>query len=157
MLRIATEFLVSRKLFRSLVSQQFPFLFVDESQDTSEAVVAALKAVAAQASGKACLGFFGDPMQKIYLTGVGVIPANDQWVTIEKPENFRCPTEVMAVANAIRRDGDGLVQTRGRTTLTSAGEVVSESGTARLFIMPADDRRDLHVAEVRAQICRPKQ
>ena len=56
-LRCATQFLDQRPLFRSLLAQQFPFVFVDESQDTTEGVVNALKAVAAQSQGKFCLGF----------------------------------------------------------------------------------------------------
>ncbi len=151
-LRIATQFLAERKLFRLLLAQQFPFVFVDESQDTSDAVVAALKAVAAQSQRKFCLGFFGDPMQRIYMTGAGAISAEDGWTTITKDENFRCATSVMSVANAIRRDDDGLLQVRGRTILTSEGLDVPVTGTARIFIMPADEARDQHVTLVRAWI-----
>ena len=70
-----------------------------------------MKLVAQQMNGKFCLGFFGDPMQRIYPTGVGPIEIEEGWLTIFKPENFRCPTTILAVANAIRRDGDDLVQT----------------------------------------------
>jgi len=147
-LRISTQFLVERKLFRILLAQQFPFLFVDESQDTTEGIVSALKAVAAQMPGKFCLGFFGDPMQRIYMTGAGAIESEPGWISINKPENFRCPTSVLAVANAIRRGGDALEQTRGRHTIIEGVEqpVV---GTARMFILPADGRRDEYVASVR--------
>jgi DNA helicase-2/ATP-dependent DNA helicase PcrA len=147
-LRMSTQFLAEQKLFRSLLAQQFPFVFVDESQDTTEAVVTALKSVAAQMKGRFCLGFFGDPMQRIYLTGVGPISPEDGWVSITKPENFRCPTTVLAVANAIRRTDDGLVQIRGRT-LQAEGDEQSVAGSARMFILPADDRRDERVAAVR--------
>lgn len=152
-IRISTQFLAERKLFRSLLAQQFPFLFVDESQDTTEPVVLALKSVAAQMAGQFCLGFFGDPMQRIYVTGIGKIPLEKGWVTITKPENFRCPTFVLAVANAIRRDDDQLEQTRGRVQTTDAGEQ-PVPGTARMFILPADDRRDERVAAVRAWIAK---
>src|SRR5690606_18943031 len=114
-LKIATTFLLERPLFRTLLAQQFPIVFVDESQDTSPNIVEALKAVERQMRGKFCLGFFGDPMQQIYPTGVGKIEAEDEWIKIAKPENFRCATTVLDVANAIRRQGDDLVQSRGRT------------------------------------------
>lgn len=152
-IRISTQFLTERRLFRSLLAQQFPFLFVDESQDTTESVVVALKSVAAQMTGQFCLGFFGDPMQRIYVTGIGKIPVESDWVTITKPENFRCPTAVLNVANAIRRDDDQLQQTRGRTQTTDAGEQ-PVTGTARMFILPADDRRDERVAAVRAWVAK---
>lgn len=151
-LRCATQFLDQRPLFRSLLAQQFPFVFVDESQDTTEDVAAALKAVAAQSQGKFCLGFFGDPMQRIYMTGAGRIEAEEGWAAITKEENFRCPTTVLAVANAIRRDEDKLEQTRGRTITTSEGEEIHLAGTARMFILPADEQRDENIAKVRAWV-----
>jgi DNA helicase II / ATP-dependent DNA helicase PcrA len=147
-LKLSTQFLVERKLFRSLLAQQFPYVFVDESQDTTEEVVTGLKSVATQMKGQFCLGFFGDPMQRIYMTGVGPITMEDDWISITKPENFRCPTSVLAVSNAIRRSDDGLVQTRGRTVQIE-GKDQPVAGTARMFILPADNRRDERVAAVR--------
>lgn len=147
-IRMATDLLRERPLFRTLLAQRFPFVFVDESQDTQEAVVAALKSVAGQAGPAFCLGFFGDPMQKIYGTGIGPVIAEEGWTSIEKEENFRCPASVLAVANAIRRDGDDLVQTRGRTEMFG-GEPHLVAGTARMFILPADGRRDALLARVR--------
>lgn len=150
-IRMASEFLQDRRLFRILLAQQFPFVLVDESQDTQDAVVQALKAVALQAGTTFSLGFFGDPMQRIYLTGVGSIAAEDGWVFIKKDENFRCPKAVLAVANAIRRDGDGLVQKGGRATEIN-GERRAVEGTARIFVLPADNRRNGHLAAVRAVV-----
>ncbi len=147
-LKISTQFLVERKLFRALLAQQFPYVLVDESQDTTEGVVVSLKSVASQMNGQFCLGFFGDPMQRIYATGRGEIDLESGWRSITKPENFRCPVTVLTVANAIRRNGDGLEQTRGRTIKMDDIEqpVV---GTARIFIMPADEYRDERVLAVR--------
>ena len=113
-IKMVPQFIVERPLMRSLLAQQYPFLFVDESQDTMENVVLALTHVDNELGDKFCLGFFGDPMQRIYPTGIGTIPTGTNWMNITKPENFRCPASVLNVANAIRRDGDGLVQTRGR-------------------------------------------
>jgi len=147
-IRMATDFLLERPLFRTVVAQQFPFVFVDESQDTQDVVVAALKAVAAQAGGRFCLGFFGDPMQRIFPTGIGPIKLEDDWLPIEKEENFRCPQAVLAVANEIRRGGDNLVQTGGRMRDVD-GQSVPVAGTARIFVLPADDRRNELLAAVR--------
>ncbi len=150
-LKIATEFISERPLMRTLLAQQFPFVFVDESQDTTEGVVQALKAVDQQMRGKFCLGFFGDPMQQIYPTGVGGIVAEEGWKRIEKPENFRCATSVLDVANAIRRDGDALIQTRGR--MKEVDRVLQPvRGTARIFILPSAENRDDYIAKVRAWV-----
>jgi DNA helicase-2/ATP-dependent DNA helicase PcrA len=152
-IKMVPQFIVERPLMRRLLAQQYPFLFVDESQDTMENVVAALKAVNEELGDRFCLGFFGDPMQRIYLTGIGSISAGPGWANITKPENFRCPATVLNVANAIRRDGDGLVQTRGRMT-GSEDALVSVPGSAHLFILPIDERRDQRIAQVRTWAAR---
>lgn len=148
-IKMGPQFLIERPLMRSLLVQQYPFLFVDESQDTSESVVQALTTVDGELGDKLCLGFFGDPMQRIYPTGIGAIPAAPSWVNITKPENFRCPTTVLNVANAIRRDGDGLIQTRGRMTGPEDAQV-NVQGSAHIIILPIDDRRDQRIGQVRA-------
>ena len=60
------------------------------------------------------MGFFGDPMQKIYTTGVGAIQVPvgpDGWSALTKPENFRSSLRVLELINAIRAGaGDPLVQ-----------------------------------------------
>jgi DNA helicase II / ATP-dependent DNA helicase PcrA len=152
-IKMAPQFIIERPLMRSLLSQQYPFLFVDESQDAMENVVVALKAVEEEQRDRFCLGFFGDPMQRIYLTGIGSISAGPGWANITKSENFRCPSTVLRVANAIRRDGDGLVQTRGRMT-GPKDALVSVAGNADIFIFPVDEKRDQRLTQVRAWAAR---
>ncbi|MHB8770937.1 MAG: UvrD-helicase domain-containing protein [Syntrophales bacterium] len=148
-IKMVPQLIVERPLMRTLLSQQYPFLFVDESQDAMENVVVALKAVNEELGDCFCLGFFGDPMQRIYLTGIGSISSGPGWANITKQENFRCPAAVLSVANAIRRDGDGLIQTRGRMT-GSEDALVSVPGSADIFILPIDERRDQRLVQVRA-------
>ena len=152
-LKTATEFLSDRPLFRTLLAQQFPLVFVDESQDTTAGVVQALKSVELQNRATFCLGFFGDPMQRIYPTGVGPIAVEGDWLSIPKPENFRCATSVLHVANAIRRDGDDLVQTRGRMREVD-GALQAVAGTARIFVLPAASNRDQCIGQVREWVAR---
>lgn len=147
-IKMVPQLIIDRPLMRSLVVQQYPFLFVDESQDTMENVVVALKTVDEELGDRFCLGFFGDPMQHIYPAGIGNISAGPGWASITKAENFRCPASVLSVANAIRRDGDGLVQTRGRMT-GPENALVSVPGSAHIFIFPIDERRDQRIARVR--------
>ncbi|WP_375380173.1 UvrD-helicase domain-containing protein [uncultured Sphingomonas sp.] len=134
-------------LLRQLIASRFPFIFVDESQDTNPYVVEALRQIAGEQP-RLCVGFFGDPMQKIYSTGTGVVELIDGWADITKPENFRCPTSVLSVINAVRQPVDGLEQTRGRTRIVDGVEE-SVVGTANLFILPADDERTVPLAAVR--------
>lgn len=148
-LKLGPALICEHPLLQRVVAQRFPVIFVDESQDTAPDFVEALKAVAASAPQGFCLGFFGDPIQKIYLTGAGEIPLEEDWVLIEKPENFRCPTSVLAVINNIRAEADRLEQTRGRT-IEQDGVQVPVQGTARLFVLPADERRAERLLGVRA-------
>ena len=87
-------------------------------------------------------------MQKIYATGIGNIVAEPDWIEIPKPENFRCSTQVLNLANRIRRDGDDLVQVSGER-LGPNGLIPTPEGSAELFILPADDTRDSNLARVR--------
>jgi len=134
-------------LLREIVARRFPYIFVDESQDTQPPVIEALRQIASEQP--LCVGFFGDPMQKIYGTGAGAIEPLPGWAEIAKPENFRCPTSVLGVINAVRALGDGLVQTRGRT-VTVDGQEQPVIGTVNIFILPSDDQRTARLGAVRA-------
>ena len=94
-----------------IVASRYPFIFVDEYQDTSEAVVdVLLRRLLPLAGDKLVLGFFGDKMQNIYHhgehKGVGELPADlaAPLEVIVKRENRRCSLRVMDVLNKIRTD-----------------------------------------------------
>lgn len=150
-LKIGHAFILEHQLLRKLIAQKYPFIFVDESQDTAPIVVEALKAVESEMAGHFCLGFFGDPMQKIYATGIGEIPLGPGGKKITKPENFRCPSKVLSVINKIRAGGDGLTQTQARYQ-DIRGKQVPVEGTARLFILPANEHRGKLLTEVRQRL-----
>jgi len=147
-LKIGPEFIVDHVLMQTVLARRFPVIFVDESQDTAPAFVDALRQVARSVPLYFCLGFFGDPMQKIYMQGAGPIPAEEGWETLKKPENFRCPQAVLRVINRIRAEDDGLQQTRGRHITVDGAETPVE-GSARVLILPADDRRQERLEEAR--------
>ena len=67
---------------------------------------------------------------------------------LEKPENFRCPQAVLRVINRIRAEDDKLEQTRGRR-ISADGQETSVVGSARVLILPADDRRQERLEEAR--------
>jgi DNA helicase-2/ATP-dependent DNA helicase PcrA len=116
-LAMVPELMMVKPLLAKLVAQQFPFILVDESQDTFAQVVDALRHIADSRQKDFALGFFGDPMQKIYTTGVGAIDVPEGpngWSALAKPENFRSSLRVLELINAIRAAaGDELVQKSG--------------------------------------------
>ena len=147
-LKLVPYLIAERPLFRTLLARQFPCVFVDESQDTTTEVIEALKTVEREPGVTFCLGFFGDPMQRIYATGIGLVEAGPNWADIPKPENFRCSTKVLNLANAIRRAGDDLVQVPGQRQ-GPEGVIPTPDGSAHLFILPADNTRDANLVSVR--------
>jgi DNA helicase II / ATP-dependent DNA helicase PcrA len=147
-LKIGPDFIADHVLMQTVLSRRFPVIFVDESQDTDPAFVDALRQVARSVPLGFCLGFFGDPVQKIYMQGAGPIPTEEGWETLEKPENFRCPQAVLRVINRIRAEDDGLQQTRGRHITIDGAESPVE-GSARVLILPADDHRQERLEEAR--------
>lgn len=147
-LQLADFLLQNRPLFRRVVALSYPFVFIDESQDTFPGVVKSFKEVETQMRGKFCLGFFGDPMQSIFMRGAGDIPREDHWRSITKPENFRCAKQILDVANAVRAQGDGMEQVRGLHEKVD-GEFKPVEGSARMFVLPNTLNRTEALARVR--------
>ncbi len=141
-LSITPDLIQKRPLLGKVIVQKFPFILVDESQDTFENVVASLKHIQKESNNNLSLGFFGDPMQSIYQRGAGEIEPEDGWISIDKPENYRSSLKVLEVINAVRKDGDSLVQKPGREN--------TPEGEAFFFVLPADTDRVEHLAKVRA-------
>jgi len=146
-LKLGPACIEARPLLRQIIASRFPYIFVDESQDTNPTVVDALRRIASEQL-RLCVGFFGDPMQKIYTTGAGPIALEPNWREITKPENFRCPTSVLRVVNAIRAAGDRLEQTRGRAVEVD-GVLQPVAGSAQMFVLPADGNRTVSLQAVR--------
>lgn len=143
-LNIAPDLIKSRPLLVKIVARRFPFILIDESQDTFENVVSALKHIHQDSDTKISLGFFGDPMQSIYQRGAGEISLDIGWIPIAKPENYRSSTKVLEVVNAVRRGGDSLVQVHGK------GDKDTPEGEAFFFVLPANGDRIENLRKVRA-------
>ncbi len=144
-IRMGPELIEKFPLLGALLAGRFPLVFVDESQDTFPKFVAALKTTERNSKGKLSLGFFGDPMQKIYETGIGDIEEEEGWRRITKSENFRSSSAVLGVINRIRAKGDSVTQVSG---ISLGGD--PPVGDARIFVLPATDRRAHFIDEVRA-------
>lgn len=95
-------------LLTSIVAQKYPYLFIDEYQDTSvETVQALIECLLARNKGKIIIGFYGDSHQKIYDTGIGSLEnyyegEKKVLTLIKKEENYRSSKEVVDLLNNFR-------------------------------------------------------
>ncbi|KAB1160103.1 ATP-dependent helicase [Micromonospora sp. AMSO12t] len=142
-LKMVPRMLMEQPLLAKVIATRFPILFVDESQDTEADVVAGLIHMYRSVKSDFCLGFFGDPMQQIYPTGIGQVPPEPDWALINKPENFRSSRRVLEVVNRVRAAADGNKQTPGRPN-----ELTPE-GHAYFIVLPADADRVASMDAVR--------
>lgn len=102
-IEIAGYLIKSMPLLRKALGFRFPFIFIDEAQDTFPIIIDAFNLVG-EGKGFPVVGYFGDPWQQIYEQRAGDFrPANDGQI-ITKTENFRCSEKVIALLNAFRKD-----------------------------------------------------
>lgn len=89
-----------------LVAARFPFIFVDEYQDTHPCVVTILMSYIAKVQNPPLIGFFGDKLQSIYPDVIGEMPVEHEnsLERIQKKENYRCSEAVITLLNKIRTD-----------------------------------------------------
>lgn len=128
-IKIASEFLGTKKLMKQLLVLQYPILFIDESQDTKKELIEALLKIQPDYQARFCLGLFGDTMQRIYSDGKLDLGENlpADWKKPEKTINYRCPKRVITLINDIRGS-------QHQTPGDSNGE-----GEVRLFVVDAND------------------
>ncbi|WP_027039242.1 UvrD-helicase domain-containing protein [Mesorhizobium ciceri] len=125
---ITSEFLTNKPVLQLLLTSRYPFLLVDESQDTNRHLMDALLTVQVAHTPTFALGLLGDTMQRIYADGKVDLGKNlPGWAFPQKAMNHRCPHRVIRLINRIRADADGLVQ---------AGRRDKPEGFVRLFALP---------------------
>ena len=100
---IASYLLEENATFRRILGLRFPYIFVDEAQDTAETIVHGFN-LTCEGDGLPIVGYFGDPWQQIYdeTTEDFAPPVNGK--TITKVENFRCSRSVIRLLNGFRTD-----------------------------------------------------
>lgn len=107
---LATKMFEKYERLCSIVKDKYPFIFVDEYQDTNPMVVKVLLEYMEKSNKPNVVGFFGDAMQSIYDGSVGNL---DMYTKSEPPmvyevfkkQNRRNPLQVINLANLIRTDG----------------------------------------------------
>lgn len=93
----------------TITKDSYPFIFIDEYQDTDPSVVKLLLKHLSQSPKRNIVGFFGDAMQSIYPSSVGNLNEYTQQVPqivteVKKVLNRRNPQLVIDLANKIRTD-----------------------------------------------------
>ncbi|MBU3660390.1 MAG: ATP-dependent helicase [Flavobacteriales bacterium] len=94
----------------SIVKDKYKFIFIDEYQDTSKAVVETFLTHFKKSERKNIIGFFGDAMQAIYEDGIGNLDDYkgddaEKVNEISKKQNRRNPKLIIDLANKLRTDG----------------------------------------------------
>lgn len=108
-LKVANHMFANYPKLRDVIKGSYPFILIDEYQDTSPLVInILLESFDKEDNRICCIGFFGDAMQAIYDDGVGNIdkykyPAGKVY-EVKKEQNRRSPKVVIELANKIRFD-----------------------------------------------------
>ncbi len=127
-IEIATYLFANSATFRRITGLRFPYIFVDEAQDTFEGIVAGLNLVCAS-TGLPVIGYFGDPWQQIYDRSAGAFAPPDGGEIIKKAENFRCSKSVIRLLNAYRGDVEQY----------AAGENSACEGSVEFMLVKAEE------------------
>lgn len=111
-IEIGTQMLQENLLLQQIITQQYPFMLIDESQDTRSGLVDAFFTVQKNFPNDFTLGLIGDIKQRIYMDGKAdiknLIPAD--WEKPEKVMNYRCSKRIIQLANKISSVLDGSEQ-----------------------------------------------
>jgi DNA helicase II / ATP-dependent DNA helicase PcrA len=103
MIDLATCLILEKPLLRRVLGARFPYILVDEAQDTFDGIVTALNSICSE-DGLPLIGYFGDPMQRIYGNGTGKFSQVEGIVQITKKENFRSAKQIINLLNVFRKD-----------------------------------------------------
>lgn len=108
-IEIGTQMMQENLLLQQLITQQYPFMLIDESQDTRSGLVDAFFTIQKNFPDDFTLGLIGDIKQRIYMDGKSdiknLIPAD--WEKPEKVMNYRCSKRIIQLANKISSILDG--------------------------------------------------
>ncbi|MGG4462045.1 UvrD-helicase domain-containing protein [Brevibacillus porteri] len=97
-------------LLKQIIIDKYPYIFIDEYQDTNEKVVLIMNYLqnhARQITHNIFIGYFGDTAQNIYNSGVGnrITEIHSNLIRIDKEFNRRSTKEIIEVINKIRNNG----------------------------------------------------
>lgn len=127
-IKVATKLIKHRPVLQKIIGNKYPFIFVDETQDIDGDVIDAFNAIV-ENNDSFNVGYFGDPMQQIYDSGIGDIIGPKNHIVIKKNENYRSAPEIVKLGNRLRKDLQQI----------SVGENAPIEGEVKLNIVQAED------------------
>jgi len=109
LLEYAYQIINNYERVRQIIIDKYPYILVDEYQDTDEHVIKILKLLSdysEQINHNLFIGYFGDIAQNIYDTGVGgkISELHPDLHNIAKVYNRRSTNEIIQIINKIRND-----------------------------------------------------
>lgn len=109
LLEYSAEMINRYDLLKRIIIDSFPYIMIDEYQDTSENVVkimSHLSSFALKVKRNVFIGYFGDSVQNIYDDGIGsgINDVHRNLLHINKKFNRRSHSEIISVINKIRND-----------------------------------------------------
>lgn len=141
---IGIKMITENNVLQRIIVQQYPFMMIDESQDTKSGLVDALFKIQQNFSEDFTLGFIGDIKQRIYADGkVGIkdmIP--DEWEQPTKIMNYRCAKRIVELANKISAQIDASLQQPRKN---------APEGYVRLFLI--ENKDGLNKQSIEAKVC----
>ncbi len=147
-LKIFSEFLTDKSMMVEIIVNKFPFIFIDESQDTNKAVVNAFFALQKAKSDAVVIGLFGDRMQRIFGGGEDNLGKGEQngWHAFDKKMNHRSARRIVGLGNQIRSEDDK------RNQFARDG---AEEGCVRYFLLPHSvENKDKVEANIREKMAK---
>ncbi|WP_101688926.1 UvrD-helicase domain-containing protein [Dysgonomonas massiliensis] len=127
---ICSSFIKSKSLFKQIITQKYPIILIDESQDTKKDLIEALFSMEEEKQNFS-LGLFGDMMQRIYQDGKEDLSSSvsKRWERPMKLINHRSQKRIVELINKIRFDIDGIEQKE---------RAEKQGGLVRLFIFESN-------------------
>ncbi len=113
-------------LLTTIVSSKYPYLFVDEYQDTAqETIYCLIDCLLKRNSPKIVIGFYGDSHQKIYDYGIGDLEKyyklnGGHLELVKKEENYRSSLSVVNLLNKFRKN----IQQKPKKTLQGSAKFI---------------------------------
>lgn len=98
--------LFRRPLLQRIMVQRYPFIMIDESQDTRKEILIAMLEMAKNNEGRLTMGLFGDVKQRIYLDGLPDIESHipDGWERPVLKNNYRSDSRIVRLTNLIAKE-----------------------------------------------------
>ena len=109
LLLYSKNIITNRNILKRLFSDRYPYVLVDEYQDTDRNVIDIIDSIRKYSNTKKkfMVGFFGDSLQNIYGSGIGNLPNKHEYKIIEKKFNRRSSKQIVELIEKIRNDNFG--------------------------------------------------